>query len=285
MSINAEHYKNKTKNCNHTAFFDNKNDIINWLEKLNIKEYTIDNELVVDVQGDVLLEYCKSFIPVQFGIINGNFNCCDLELSSLKGSPREVYGDFNCSFNKLKSLEHCPLIIQGDFYCNCNLLKSLKGCPDILKGSFNCNHNKLKTLLYCAEEIGGDFSCQNNKLVSLKGCPKVINKNFYCSNNMLTSLEGCPSVINGTLNCCDNKLKSFIFFPEEIKNVLNMNRNCIDKNELINFNTYGYHKIYSDFGDNEDFSNHVRILKINKEKLEIASILNKNNSCIQKRRI
>ncbi|EKM7654149.1 hypothetical protein PVE54_001075 [Salmonella enterica] len=286
MSLNMQVHKNKrSKICSKTDFFDNIEDIVNWLHKLNIINYTIHEDLVVDVHQHVRLEYCKSFIPVKFGIIHGDFDCSDLDLTSLKGSPREVYGDFNCSSNKLQSLKYCPSVVNGGLNCSHNKLKLLKGSPNIVNGPFCCDNNSLESLLYCTEKVYGNFSCNNNKLISLEHSPKIIYENFYCHHNMLTSLKGCPTVINGSLNCSDNKLNSFDFLPDKIKNSLNINRNCIDKDELGNFNTQVSNNIYSDLGDNEDFLSAVRMAKINKEKVELTSILNNNNLYSQKKRI
>ena len=75
-----------------------KSEIAAWLDKYNIENYTINDDLTVDVAGNVDLYYNKlATIPIQFG---------------------KVTGWFDCSNNKLTSLEGCPSIIRGEFYCD-----------------------------------------------------------------------------------------------------------------------------------------------------------------------
>ena len=112
--------------------------IHNICKKHNIKNYTINPDGSIDVDGDVLL-YNRRLkkLPLDFNIVSGYFNCSWEKLTSLKGCPKEVGGDFYCSYNKLTSLEHSPLIICGLFYCVDNPLESLNG--------FNGHYDKL----YC----------------------------------------------------------------------------------------------------------------------------------------
>ena len=74
-----------------------KSEIAKWLDKYNIKNYTINDDLTVDVAGHVFLDNKGlATIPIQFGQVGGNFWCNN---------------------NKLKSLEGCPNVIRGGFYC------------------------------------------------------------------------------------------------------------------------------------------------------------------------
>ncbi len=117
-----------------------KNGIENWLKKYEIKNYTINNDLTVDVDGDVYLYYKKlKQIPIKFDIIKGYFNCSNNYLTSLDFCPKEVGGNFNCSWNELTSLEFCPIEIGGDFNCSWNELISLDGCPKSVGGDFYSN--------------------------------------------------------------------------------------------------------------------------------------------------
>jgi len=105
-------------------------------------------------------------------IINGDFNCDEINLTTLEGGPKEVKGNFNCDFNKLTNLKYLPLIGES-ISCEGNQLTSLEGCPS---------------------KINGDLYCNNNQLTSLKGGPDYIDGNFVCVNNKLKSLEFCPSI-------------------------------------------------------------------------------------------
>ena len=132
-----------------TKFYTDKQQIINWLEKHEVKNYTLvpDEQygFVVDVYGDVNLRDKKLLnIPVKFNKISGSFYCDN---------------------NKLNSLEFCPQIIGDNFYCYSNQLTSLEFCPQTVGRSFNCSENKITSLEFCPETIGGNFWCGSNQLL------------------------------------------------------------------------------------------------------------------------
>lgn len=80
--------------------FEDKVMIKKWLDRVKIKNYTINDDFTVDVDSDVVFTYMHlPEIRVQFGVINGNFNCSDNDLTSLKGAPLEIHGDFHCERN------------------------------------------------------------------------------------------------------------------------------------------------------------------------------------------
>ena len=54
----------------------NKQEIINWLDVYGIKNYHINDDLVIDVNDDVnICDALLKEIPFQFGKIKGNFYC------------------------------------------------------------------------------------------------------------------------------------------------------------------------------------------------------------------
>ena len=138
-----------------------KREIIDWLDKMEIENYSLRDDLV-DVEGDVDLSGRNlEVIPVQFGIVKGHFNCWDNKLESLEGSPKTVGGHFSCFGNKLESLEGCPEIVESDFYCYENKLKSLEGSPQTVGGDFYCHRNKLESLKYLPD-IKGELICDDH---------------------------------------------------------------------------------------------------------------------------
>jgi len=154
----------------------NKQEIENWLNEIEIENFTINNDLTVDVDGDVdLSSEGLTEIPVQFNKINGWFDCNGNE--------------------KLKSLKGCPQIGVIHFHCyNCDL-RDLEGVPKEIDGWFECG--------------------ENEKLKSLKGCPQIGVTNFYCNKCDLRDLEGVPKEIEDWFNCEDNKnLKSPKYAPK-----------------------------------------------------------------------
>jgi hypothetical protein len=105
-------------------------------KKYGIKNYTINDDGSIDVNGNVDLYY--------------------MELTELPLVFNRVNGYFRCSYNKLTTLEGCPKWISGNFSCSYNNLTSLEFGPDYVGSNFWCNDNKL-TDNYCDSEIGGSF--------------------------------------------------------------------------------------------------------------------------------
>jgi hypothetical protein len=134
------------------------------LEELEVENYTINDDGVVDVDGGVFFgEAGLKEIPVQFGKVTGDFYCSDNYLSTLKGAPEKVSGSFYCYNNELTSLEGAPKYVGGRF--------------------FNCSANKLTSLKNSPKEVGGNFDCSKNKLIDLKGAPRKVGGNFSCFGN------------------------------------------------------------------------------------------------------
>jgi hypothetical protein len=146
-------------------------------------QVSIQPDGVVDVQGDVELKRQIKQLPVQFGHVEGHFNCSHNLLTSLQGAPVHVEGSFQCYANKLTSLQGAPVHVEGSFYCYNNKLTSLKGAPDHVEGDFNCGNNLLTSLQGAPRHVGADFICQHNNLTSLQGAPEYVGDEFWCTWN------------------------------------------------------------------------------------------------------
>ena len=73
-------------------------------EKYEIKNYTINPDGSVDVDGEVKLTRKLNYstkLPLKFGKVSGNFRISHNNLISLVGSPKEVGGYFSCYDNQL----------------------------------------------------------------------------------------------------------------------------------------------------------------------------------------
>ena len=70
-----------------------RNEIEKWLKEYDIKNYTINDDFTIDVNGEVCVGQ-KNLIEfpdyIQFGVVRGNFDCSLNDLTSLRGCPREV---------------------------------------------------------------------------------------------------------------------------------------------------------------------------------------------------
>ena len=122
----------------------NKEDIIKWLDRNKIENYTlIENTeygYVVDVEGYVDLSNKKLLrIEVKFNKIKGSFYCNRNQLETLEGAPLAVGGIFDCSYNKLTSLDGAPLEVGRNFFCHKN--------PQLGEYQNMTNFNEIKALL------------------------------------------------------------------------------------------------------------------------------------------
>ena len=169
-------------------------------KKYEISNYAINDDLSIDVNGDVNLrgQYLVA-IPIRFNYVSGDFWCNRNKLTSLKGAPKLVGGDFWCSWNKLESLEGAPREVGGSMWCSDLGLTSLKGAPREVGGTFQCAQNKLTNLIGAPRHVGGHFNCGWNELTTLEGAPKTVGQHFYCEHNPdLKSLDGIGNV-NGRI--------------------------------------------------------------------------------------
>jgi len=151
-----------------------REEVIKVCRRYKIYSYTINDDLSIDVDGDVEL-YSKNleYLPLKFNYVNGYFNCDYNNLKTLEGCPQTVDGVFDCSQNELKSLKGCPQTIGMDFYCSFNELETLEGSPSVVNANFLCDDNELTTLKGCPQTVSGGFNCKFNKLTDLEHFPEV----------------------------------------------------------------------------------------------------------------
>jgi hypothetical protein len=126
--------------------FESFNDIESICKKYGIKNYTINPDGSVDVDGDVSLSSMElTKLPLKFGRVSGNFKCRHNKLTTLEGAPKMVGGTFDCCNNQLTTLEGAPREVGRDFYCDNNKLTTLEGEPERV-GAFYFFSNPIYTL-------------------------------------------------------------------------------------------------------------------------------------------
>jgi len=146
-----------------TNFPTTKEEVIEVCEKYDIRKYTINDDLSIDVNGGVFLRNKKlEYLPLRFNYVSGSFNCSyNRKLRSLKGSPQTVSGDFYCNSSGLKTLEGCPQTVGGDFNCYSNELKSLEGSPQTVGDGINIEENTVNLLVYTFIENADSFMIED----------------------------------------------------------------------------------------------------------------------------
>jgi len=147
---------------NSPKFPTTREEVIQVCKKYKIIDYTINDDLSIDVDGDVeLYRQRLEYLPLKFNYVSGNFNCFVNKLKTLEGSPQTVFGYFNCGGNELKSLEGSPQTVGGRFNCYFNELVSLEGSPQTVDGDFDCSYNELKDLEHFPE-VNGTIDIEDN---------------------------------------------------------------------------------------------------------------------------
>lgn len=217
------------------SFLKTKEEITDWLDKYEIKNYTLlenpEYGYVVNVKNNVILGGKNlNFIPVKFHEVEGYFHCHNNQLTTLEFCPISVEGSFSITANKLTSLKGCPTTV-GDFYCSDNQLTSLEFCPTQVVGAFDCSLNQLTSLEFSPTTIGSSFYCDNNQLTSLEFCPKTIGSNFYCQDNQLASLEFCPKTVGGHFYCQQNPALKGIQNIQDFSQILAFHKEILIKKE------------------------------------------------------
>jgi hypothetical protein len=197
--------------------------------KIEMGVFIIREDGMVDVIGDVkIFDADLQMLPLQFGVVCGDFFCCSNGLTTLENAPYLVGGDFNCYGNKLKTLQYAPAEVGGFFCCHENELVDLKGCPQEIKGNFTCFLNELTTLVNGPSRVGGSYYANNNEVVSLEGSPDYVGGSFHVGANFITNLVGCPKEV-GDIFSFDNTVASLYMGDQDCQ----VNRIEIQRQERI----------------------------------------------------
>ena len=91
-----------------------KEEISNWCKDHLIENFTINDDLTVDVDDNVILYlYPIENLPFQFGHVKGDFILGENNLKTLKGVPYRVDGDFICGGNDIRDLDYFPKYVNS----------------------------------------------------------------------------------------------------------------------------------------------------------------------------
>lgn len=127
-----------------------------WLDYMGIENYTINEDLSVDVDDNVVINDKRlREIEVKFNIVRGDFWCTTNNLQTLENCPTKIFGNFGCSHNYINSCVFLPKCKHC--YINHNKLLSLDGMP------IDMNLNKF----YCAGNILSEKELKWNWLESI----------------------------------------------------------------------------------------------------------------------
>ena len=115
-------------------------------KEYNITDYTINSNMSIDTEDSVAL-YNSNIkkIPINFNIVEGEFDCGNNGLKTLKNAPKKVNNDFYCDKNNLKSFKNAPQYIEGTFDCSVNNIRTFDYFPDV-KGEIDMYNNPVYEL-------------------------------------------------------------------------------------------------------------------------------------------
>lgn len=143
----------------------NKENIKYWLDSFKVEKYTINEDLTVDVDGDLRLAGRRfTEIPIQFGYVSGTVYCGNNNLTSLKGLPNRIRGHFNCANNQITNFDYAPEFVGGEFICSYNPIESIKGLKT--KINYNFFHGCSKEEPYKIPELKHLYNDSSNKIES-----------------------------------------------------------------------------------------------------------------------
>jgi hypothetical protein len=167
----------------HLKLYEQFEDIDAICRRYEIKNYTINFDGSVSVDGDVGLGYKGlTELPIRFKEVSGFFLCWNNNLTSLEGCPERVGEHFGCWNNSLTSLEGCPKYINGNFWCENNKIYTFEGIPDFT-------------------HIGGDFHCQGNLVNNIWELFRDHTKfEFFNDCSPIRWMDEKPTVILDRLN-------------------------------------------------------------------------------------
>jgi hypothetical protein len=174
-------------------------------KKYRISNYSINSDGTVDVMGSVELDGKKFYdkfnkidykikndfildeIPINFGVVTGNFNMRGNNIKSLKGLPKTIGGSLYLYDNAIESLEGSPdtvdrMLLDG------NKLNNLEGSPERINGDFSVGDNLLTTFLGGPQFVGGYYSFINNPIRDFSGFPEGHTGNIFMRNTPISSV-------------------------------------------------------------------------------------------------
>lgn len=187
----------------------------------------------------------EGHLTVNFGNIDGYFVCCEMELRSLHGFPKQCY-ELHLSYNDIETIDWLPhasayvLVSNNIKYINAefssyawhidlshNNLTSLPNLRNNYLEYFDCSFNKG---LYCLDgaPYAKHFNSNNCDLIRITSNENSLLFYDFCdffdvSGNNLTSLKGVPpcktldASINGNLLSAEGIYESSTFAKEDDK--------------------------------------------------------------------
>lgn len=174
-----------------------------FLNTKYIRNYTIEADGTVNVNGDVHITGCGAgmpHLPVTFGEIKGNFSTEDVAFSSFKGFPNKVTGHVTIKRAIIvDDYVGFPSFIGGLALIKNIKAKSLNGFPKYIAGRAEITISGNKHSLGEVGEFGSSLylNVEDAPLSSLDGLQETIHGSLEIKAKGVASLKDFPTDIKG----------------------------------------------------------------------------------------
>jgi hypothetical protein len=182
-----------------------KQDIKNACYQLGITSIVINDDLTVDVNGNVDLKDTDLIeLPVKFNRINGYF-------------------DVRYNQN-LVNTDNFPVYVKDNLFASYCGIKELTDMPLEIGGSLDISFNELSEITFSKEratlgkcKIGLNLYAQNNYFYDLSENPFEVGQSIDLSYCKLYDMYGIQQTVNGLLNLNGNQIDTYANMPEKIE--------------------------------------------------------------------
>lgn len=132
-------------------------EIEQWLKEKHIQDYSLNNDLSVNVHHGLSFNpfELKEGLPFAFHEIDGNLMIANNNLFDMRNFPRIVHGNVDVFGCDLYSLKGCPEIIHGNLIIGGNLIRSFQYIAKHIDGDIQAYDNALEAIDYLPDYFGG----------------------------------------------------------------------------------------------------------------------------------
>lgn len=259
------------------SFFTTFDETKSWLDRQKIQNYTINQDLTVNVHDDVGI-IIDEYIPVQFRQVTGNFIILQSQhIKSLKGVPLESCRDFGCRNQYISRVDYLPQKILGNVDLRFNSIYEIPAFAHcVIEGSIDLSENNISSLKGIQKKVKTDFNVGGNALSTLLGGPEEVAGTYFCSNCALPNLEGVAQSMKG-LNASNNRVNTL----NHLKNVHITESLILHNNHLTRLEGLPLMITYLMISDNpiEEYSTLFSLNQL--EKIHMPDLLKKNRNLMK----
>lgn len=182
--------------------YTNKQDIAKWLRNYGVDNYTVNDDLTVDVNGNVNLERAfmgqskEEWLEELEDYNNHTDPEAQIDFELCDDGSYEGNGSHHVYEEKTDEVYELPVrfgTVKGSFSIAYNELRTLKGCPHTVEGGFDCDSNDLQSLTGAPRQVGNIFFCKHNPLIEVGDIDTQITQGFFVGPDQIADLLNVKS--------------------------------------------------------------------------------------------